>query len=178
MEIVYLLIGLVIGAGIGYAMHRIFYGQRTVNSLRAELHTAKTQNDDLLTQLAEAKRGRAVITTYQNEAERTKAEAGKARDAVMEAHSEIADLKARLNESEKIRMSTATAAHDEIASLKAQLQNIIKIREVSEEVARLKAELAEADKIRAAQQEISRLRAMLALSSSLKGKEKKRRGKK
>lgn len=177
MEIIYLLTGLVIGAVVGYCVHRFFYGQRAVNKLRAELDASKTHHDDLLEQLADAKRGRAVITTYQNEAERTKAEAGKARDAVMEAHTEIADLKARLDESEKMRMSAATAAHNEIASLKAQLQNITKIREASEEVARLKAELAEADKIHAAHEEISRLKAMLAQPRSPNNKRKKRRGK-
>jgi len=177
MEIIYLLVGLAVGAVAGYCAHRYFYGRRAVNKLRAELDASKAHHDDLIGQLAEAKRGRAVITTYQNEAERTKVEAGKARDAVMEAHTEIADLKARLDESEKLRMATATAAHNEIASLKAQLQNLTKIREASEEVARLKAELAEADKIHAAHEEISRLKAMLAQPRSPNNKRKKRRGK-
>ena len=176
MEIIYLLIGLAVGAVAGYYAHRYFYGQRAVNKLRAELDSSKAHHDDLLEQLAEAKRGRAVITTYQNEAERTKVEAGKARDAVMEAHTEIADLKARLDESEKLRMAAATAAHNEIAALKAQLQNLTKIREVSEEVARLKAELAEADKIHAAHEEISRLKAVIAQTGSSNSKRKKRRG--
>ena len=143
MEIIYLLVGLAVGAVAGYCAHRYFYGRRAVNKLRAELDASKAHHDDLIGQLAEAKRGRAVITTYQNEAERTKVEAGKARDAVIKAHTEIADLKARLDESEKLRMAAATAAHNEIASLKAQLQNLTKIREASEEVARLKAEIAE-----------------------------------
>jgi uncharacterized membrane-anchored protein YhcB (DUF1043 family) len=177
MEIIYLIIGLVIGVIAGFYAHRYFYGQRAVNKLRAELDASKAHQDELISQLAEAKRGRAVITTYQNEAERTKAEAGKARDAVMEAHSTIADLKARLDDSEKLRMAAATAAHDEIASLKAQLQNIIKTREASEEVARLKAELAGADKIHAAHEEISRLKAILAQTRSPKSNRKKRRGK-
>jgi uncharacterized membrane-anchored protein YhcB (DUF1043 family) len=177
MELIYVLVGLIIGAVVGYCAHHFIYGQRAVNKLRVELDASKTHHDDLIAQLAEAKRGRAVITTYQNEAERTKAEAGKARDAVMEAHTEIADLKTRLDESEKLRMAAATAAHSEIVSLKAQLQNIIKTREASEEVARLKAELTEADKIHAAQKEISRLRELLAQPGSPKSDQKKRRGK-
>lgn len=177
MGLIYLLVGLVVGAVAGYCAHYFFYGRRTVNKLRTELDASEAHHDDLIGQLAEAKRGRAVINVYQNEAERTKAEAGKARDAVMEAHTEIADLKTRLDESEKLRMAAATAAHNEIASLKAQLQNIIKTRQASEEVARLKAELTEADKIHTAQKEISRLREMLAQPQSLKSHPKKRRRK-
>lgn len=173
MEIIYLLVGLIGGVITGYCAHRYFYGQRAVNKLQAELDASKDHHDDLIGQLAEAKRGRAAITTYQNEAERTKAEAGKARDEVLEAHTEIADLKTRLDESEKLRMASAATAYAEIVSLKAQLHNITQTRQASEEVARLKAELAEADKLHAAQTEISRLKAQLTPTRPSSSKRKK-----
>ncbi|MBI5713764.1 MAG: hypothetical protein HZC38_10135, partial [Chloroflexi bacterium] len=59
MEIIYLLVGLIGGVIRGYCAHRYFYGQRAVNKLQAELDASKDHHDDLIGQLAEAKRGRA-----------------------------------------------------------------------------------------------------------------------
>lgn len=167
MELILLHVaGFLVGGVLGWFANSIFMSGRNDNSVKLAEH--QTQIETLKTELTEAKRGRAALSSQQNDGERTKAEVGKARDAVLEAQREIADLKSQLAESEKTRLALNGATQTEINELKTQLNTLTKTRAVQEEVAKLKAELAEADKLYAAQEKIEQLRAKLAIKGERK----------